>query len=73
MVTALTRFWADDKGLSIFSALLLVVAFVLPPLVPPGSGRSLAGDVVFALFLLISGSWPWPSEGWPGWCCCRPP
>jgi ion channel len=54
VVTALTRFWADDKGLSIFSALLIFVAFVLPPLVPPGSGRSLAGDVVYA-FLLISG------------------
>ncbi len=54
MVSALARFWADDKGLSIFSALLLIVAFVLPPLVPPGSGRSLAGDVVYAL-LLISG------------------
>lgn len=54
VVTALTRFWADDKGLSVFSALLLIVAFVVPPLVPPGSGRSLAGDVVYAL-LLISG------------------
>ncbi len=54
VVTALTRFWADDKGLSVFSALLLIVAFVVPPRVPPGSGRSLAGDVVYAL-LLISG------------------
>jgi hypothetical protein len=50
----LRRFWADDKGLSIFSALLLIVAFVLPPLLPAGSGRSLAGDVVYAL-LLVSG------------------
>jgi hypothetical protein len=54
IVKVLTRFWADDKGLSIFSALLLVVAFVLPPLVQAGSGRSPAGDVAFAL-LLISG------------------
>ena len=54
MVTALTRFWADDKGLSVFSGLLLAVAFVLPPLVPAGSGRSLAGDVAYAL-LLVSG------------------
>jgi hypothetical protein len=53
-MAALTRFWADDKGLSIFSALLLIVVFVLPPLLPPGSGRSLAGDVLYAL-LLISG------------------
>jgi Ion channel len=54
VVAAMTRFWADDRGLSIFSALLLIVAFVLPPLVPPSSGRSLAGDLVYAL-LLISG------------------
>jgi hypothetical protein len=54
VVAALTRFWADDKGLSVFSALLVIVAFVLPPLVPPGGGRSLAGDVVYAL-LLVSG------------------
>jgi hypothetical protein len=54
VVGAFTRFWADDKGLSIFSALLLIVAFVLPPLHPAGSGRSLAGDVVYAL-LLVSG------------------
>jgi Ion channel len=54
VVTAFTRFWADDKGLSVFSALLLVIAFVLPPLVRPGSGRSVAGDLLFAL-VLISG------------------
>jgi hypothetical protein len=52
LVTALTRFWADDKGLSIFSALLLVMAFVLPPLLPPGGGRSLVADAVAALLLL---------------------
>jgi hypothetical protein len=54
IVSALTRFWADDKGLSVFSALLLVVAFVLPPLLPPGGGRSPAGDAIYAL-LLVSG------------------
>jgi Ion channel len=54
VLAALRRFWADDKGLSIFSALLLVVAFVLSPLVPPGSGRSPATAVVYSL-LLISG------------------
>ena len=52
--TALLRFWADDKGLSVFSALLVIVAFVLPPLLRPGSGRSLGGDLIYAL-LLISG------------------
>lgn len=52
LVTALTRFWADDRGLSIFTVLLLVVIFVLPPLLPPGTGRSRAGDVLYALLLL---------------------
>lgn len=54
VIGALRRFWADDKGLSVFSALLLVVAFVLTPLVPPGSGRSPVVAVVYAL-LLVSG------------------
>jgi hypothetical protein len=53
-VRALTRFWADDAGLSFFSALLLVFIFVVPPLLAPGSGRRVAGDVAYAL-LLISG------------------
>jgi hypothetical protein len=51
---ALLRFWEDDQGLSVFSALLFVIVFVVPPFVPPGSGRSLAGDVAFYL-LLVSG------------------
>jgi hypothetical protein len=54
VVGALTRFWTDDKGLSIFSAFLLIVIFVIPPLLAPGSGRRLAGDAAYAL-LLISG------------------
>ena len=52
MIAALTRFWADDRGLSVFSVLLIVVAFVLPPLLRPGSGRRLAGDIVYAILLL---------------------
>ena len=51
---ALTRFWADDRGLSVFLALLVFVAFVLVPLVPPGTGRSPVGDLVLGL-LLVSG------------------
>jgi hypothetical protein len=53
-LSALADFWADDRGLSVFSVLLFVTAFVLPPLVPPGGGRRLAGDIVFAI-LLVSG------------------
>lgn len=54
VLRALARFWADDSGLSIFSVLLFVVVFVVPPLVPAGSGRNLSGDVVYFL-LLVSG------------------
>jgi hypothetical protein len=51
VIPALVRFWRSDKGLSIFSGLLLVLVFVLPPFFPPGT-RSLAGDAAFALVLL---------------------
>jgi hypothetical protein len=54
LVGALTRFWADDKGLSAFSLLLFVVIFVIPPMLEPGSGRRRAADVAYAL-LLVSG------------------
>jgi len=54
LLSTLTRFWADDKGLSIFLVILLIVVFVVPPLLAPGSGRRPAGDVAYAL-LLISG------------------
>jgi hypothetical protein len=54
VMTALTRFWAADTGLSLFSALILIVVFVIPPFLEPGSGRNLAGDIAYAL-LLISG------------------
>jgi len=52
VIDALTRFWRSDKGLSIFSALLLIVVFVLPPLLPPGAGRTVVSDVAYALLLL---------------------
>ena len=53
-VAALGGFWADDKGLSAFSVLLVAIVFVIPPLVPAGTGRSFVADVVYAL-LLVSG------------------
>jgi hypothetical protein len=56
VVPALARLWRDEKALSTFSALLLVVIFVIPPFLAPGSGRRLAGDLAYAL-LLISGVW----------------
>jgi hypothetical protein len=54
LLERLVGFWADDRGLSVFSALLLVEIFVIPPLTPAGASGSLAGDVVRAL-LLVSG------------------
>jgi hypothetical protein len=52
VVRALTRFWSEDKGLSLFTGLLLVVIFVIPPFLAPGSGRRLPGDIASALLLL---------------------
>jgi hypothetical protein len=52
VISTLVQFWRSDKGLSIFAALLVALVFVLPPFLPPVTGRSLAADSVFALVLL---------------------
>jgi len=52
LIDTLVRFWRSDWGLSIFSAWLLVLVFVLPPFLPPGSSRSFAADAAFAVVLL---------------------
>ena len=52
VIEALVRFWRSEKGLSIFSAWLLVFVFVLPPFFPPGTGRTFVGDAAYALLLL---------------------
>lgn len=52
LVRSLTRFWSEDKGLSIFSAVLLLTIFVMPPLLANVAGRRLSGDIAFALLLL---------------------
>jgi hypothetical protein len=54
VIRALPRFWSQDQGLSAVLALLIISIFVLPPFIPPGSGRSALGDTFFAL-LLIAG------------------
>jgi hypothetical protein len=54
VVAALTRFWVDDNGLSLFLLLLFFVIFVIPPLAPSSGGRSLFADVLQYL-LLVSG------------------
>jgi hypothetical protein len=52
VIEALVRFWKSDRGLSAVSVLLLIFVFVLPPLLPPGAGRTVVSDVAFALVLL---------------------
>ena len=49
-----SRFWATDRGLSIFLVMIVVVVFVLPPLASLGVTGRLFLDVLFFL-LLISG------------------
>ena len=52
LIDRLVRFWKSESGLSIFSAGLIVLVFVLPPFLPPGTNRSLATDAAFALVLI---------------------
>jgi Ion channel len=49
-----SRFWATDRGLSIFLLMIVVVVFVLPSLADLGIARRLFFDIFFSL-LLISG------------------
>ena len=49
-----SRFWATDRGLSIFLVMIVVIVFVLPPLASMGVTGRLFFDVLFSL-LLISG------------------
>jgi len=58
-----SKMWASDRGLSVFLVLLVITAFVLPPLVPLGTMGRLLADALFSL-LLISGvasvsRWRW--------------
>ena len=49
-----SRFWATDKGLSIFFVMIVIAVFVLPPLASLGITGRLFFDIFFSL-LLISG------------------
>ena len=44
----LSRFWATDRGLSAFLALLVAVVFVLPSLASPGVVGRAVTDAVMA-------------------------
>ncbi len=52
LIDTLVRFWRSDKGLSVFLAWLVFLVFVLPPFLPPETGRSFTADAAFALVLL---------------------
>ena len=54
MGPAFSRFWTDDRGLSIFLA-ALVAAIVVPALVPVGLPGRLVGDALVSL-MLVSGA-----------------
>lgn len=53
--TAASQVWATDHGLSVFLLALVIVAFVLPPLVPLGRPGRFLADAFFSL-LLVSGA-----------------
>lgn len=57
------RFWAEDRGLSIFLALLVIVIFVLPVLPMPGSVARFVGNLAFSALLVAgvvtAGQWRW--------------
>jgi len=63
---SLTRFWQRDESLTLLLALLLVVAFVLPPLAPEaGRGGALA-TAFFSLVLLAGISTVLRNRTWAG-------
>jgi Ion channel len=62
----LLRFWAADRGLSLFLALLVAVVFVLPVFGRLGPLGSLAGNIAFSA-LLVAGALSLPERRWLRW------
>jgi hypothetical protein len=62
----LLRFWAADRGLSLFLALLVAVVFVLPVFGRLGPLGSLAGDIAFSA-LLVAGALTLTERRWLRW------
>lgn len=60
------RFWAADRGLSLFLVLLIAVVFVLPVFNRLGPMGSLAGDIVLSA-LLVAGALTLPERRWMRW------
>jgi len=63
---SLLQFWAADRGLSLFLALLVAVVFVLPVFGRAGPFGSLAGDIAFSA-LLVAGALSLPERRWLRW------
>jgi hypothetical protein len=63
---SLLRFWASDRGLSIFLGLLVIVIFVLPAFGRTGLRIPLATNIVFSA-LLVSGALSLPERRWMRW------
>ena len=62
----LLRFWAADRGLSLFLFLLIAVVFVLPVFSRLGPLGSLTGDIVLSA-LLVAGALTLPERRWMRW------
>jgi hypothetical protein len=62
----LLRFWAADRGLSLFLFLLIAVVFVLPVFSRLGPLGSLTGDIVLSA-LLVAGALTLPERRWLRW------
>jgi hypothetical protein len=60
---ALQRFWATDRGLSVFVVILVVVTFVLPTFGRLGPVTALASDLGFSA-LLVAGALALREQRW---------
>jgi hypothetical protein len=52
MIKKFTRFWFEERSLSVFLLLLVVQMFVIGSVVRPGLGLDIAGDLLFSILLL---------------------
>jgi len=66
IVDGFLRFWAADRGLSLFLALLITIVLVLPAFGRPGPLGTLIGDMVFSA-LLVAGALTLPERRWLRW------
>jgi hypothetical protein len=54
MIKKFTRFWFEERSLSVFLLLLVVQMFVIGSVVRPGLALDIAGDLLFSI-LLVTG------------------